>query len=162
MSPAFTTLAPMWRVGIVVAGALVIAAGSQAAIVPQQGIGGARLGMTQNAVKAALGAPTRVRRTPNELAPTVVYTYSTVQVTFFGGSRATSIATRSAAQRTARGVGVGSTEARVIDTVRGVRCFTDSGYRHCHVGTWQPGRKVTDFTIRNGRVTRVTVGYVID
>ena len=152
----------MWRVGVVVAAALALAAGAQAAIVPQQGIGGARLGMSQKAVRAALGAPTTVRRPPNELAPTVVYTYPAVQVTFFGGFRATSVATRSAAQRTAGGVGVGSTEARVAAAVPGVRCVTDSGHRHCYVGVWQPGRKVTDFTIRKGRVTRVTVGFVID
>ena len=40
--------------------------------------------------------------------------------------------------------------------------MTESGYRHCFVGTWQPGRKVSDFSIAHGRVTRVTVGYVID
>lgn len=98
----------------------------------------------------------------NELAPTVVYTYPTVQVTFFGGFRATSVATRSPAQRTAAGVGVGSTEARVTADVPGVRCVTDGGLRHCYVGVWRPGRKITDFTIRKGRVTRVTVGFVID
>lgn len=80
-----TTLPGMWRAGLaIVATAFVLAAPAQAAIVPQQGIGGA-----------------------------VVYTYPTVQVTFFGGpaARVTSVTTRSAAQRTARGVGVG----RVID-----------------------------------------------
>lgn len=37
-----------------------------------------------------------------------------------------------------------------------------SSYRHCYVGTWMPGKKVSDFAIRNGRVTRVSIGYVID
>lgn len=155
----------MWRAGLAIgATTFALAAAAQAAIVPQQGIGGARLGMTQQATRALLGAPTAVRRPSNELGPTVVYTYPTVQVTFFGGrgARITSVTTRSAAQRTARGVGVGSREARVAAAVPGVRCVTDSGYRHCYVGVWQPDRTVTDFAIRNGRVTRVAVGYVID
>ena len=152
----------MRRVGIALVAALVLAGSAQAAIVPQQGIGGARLGMTQQAVKAALGAPTAVRRGSNEIGSYVTFTYPSVQITFFGGPKATSIDTRSAKQRTARGAGVGSTAAQVAGAVPGVRCVTESGYRHCYVGAWQPGRKVSDFTIRNGRVTRVTVGYVID
>ena len=162
MSSVFTTLLRMRRVGIALVGALVLAGSAQAAIVPQQGIGGARLGMTQQAVKAALGAPTAVRRGSNEIGSYLTLTYPSVQVTFFGGPKATSIVTRSSKQRTARGVGVGSTAAQVAAAVPGARCATESGYRHCYVGAWQPGRKVSDFTIRNGRVTRVTVGYVID
>ena len=162
MSRRFTTLPRMRRFGIALVTALALAGSAQAAIVPQQGIGGARLGMTQEEVKDALGAPRTVRRASNEIGPYVTFTYPSVQVTFFGGLRATSIVTRSAKQRTARGVGVGSTEARVAAAVPGVTCVTESGYRHCYVGTWQPGKKVSDFTIRNGRVTRVTVGYVID
>ena len=152
----------MLRIGVVVIAALVAAGGGHAAIVPQQGIGGARLGMTQQAVKAALGAPSAVRRGSNEIGSYVTFTYPSLQVTFFGGPNATSIVTRSARQRTADGVGVGSTVAEVTTSVPGVKCVKESGYHHCFVGTWQPGHKISDFSIALGRVTRVTVGYVID
>ena len=44
----------------------------------------------------------------------------------------------------------------------GVRCRTESGFRHCFVGRFLPGRRVTDFRIKAGRVTSVDVGFVID
>ena len=46
--------------------------------------------------------------------------------------------------------------------VRGVHCRTESGFRHCFVGRFLPGRRVTDFRIKLGRVTSVQVGFVID
>ena len=66
----------MLRVGVTVVAALVVAGGAYAAIVPQQGIGGARLGMSQKAVKAALGAPSAVRRGSNEIGSYVTFTLS--------------------------------------------------------------------------------------
>ena len=57
---------------------------------------------------------------------------------------------------------MGSAAAEVTASLPGAKCVTESGYRHCFVGSWQPGRKVSDFSIVHGRVTRVTVGYVID
>jgi hypothetical protein len=85
-----------------------------------------------------------------------------VTVSFQAGSRATGLRTTSRLERTARGVGVGSTEAQVKAGVAGVRCRTESGFRRCFVGRFLPGRLVTDFDIRNGRVSSVVVGYVLD
>ena len=44
------------------------------------------------------------------------------------------------------------------------RCRTEFGFRHCFVGSFMPGRRVTDFFISRatGRVTEVVVGLVID
>jgi hypothetical protein len=44
-----------------------------------------------------------------------------------------------------------------------VRCRTESGgFRHCWVGRFLPGRVVTDFRVRSGRVASVLIGYVLD
>ena len=118
--------------------------------------------MSQTTVRSTLGTPTRVERGSNEIGSYTTYRYPRVNVTFFAGRRATSVTTTSRLEQTARGVGVGSTIGRVSRRVAGVRCVREFGYRHCYVGDWAPGKVVTDFAIKNGRVSRVTVGYVID
>jgi hypothetical protein len=142
--------------------ALAFAAVAPATIVPQHGIGGARLGMSQTAVQARLGLPLTIHKGTNEIGTYTTYLYPTLLITFFGGSKVTSIATHSAKQRTSRGVGVGTTRAGVAAKVAAATCVTESGHEHCYVGKFLPGQTVTDFTIKNGRVTRITVGYVID
>jgi hypothetical protein len=152
---------------LAVAVPLLLAAGQAAdagegRLVPQRGIAGVRLGMTQAHVKTTVGLPRRVTRASSELGRSTTYEYRTYSVTFFGGPRVTSMETRSPRERTTRGVGVGSSRADVSAKVTGARCVTELGYAHCYVGTWAPGRQITDFALARGRVTRVTVGYVID
>jgi hypothetical protein len=44
-----------------------------------------------------------------------------------------------------------------------VKCQTLAAVRDCHVGAFRAGRRVTDFILGpDGRVTRVTIGFVID
>ena len=43
-----------------------------------------------------------------------------------------------------------------------MKCATDSGFRHCYLGKFRAGRRVTDFAIKRGKVSRVDVGVVID
>ncbi len=146
--------------------ALLAAAGAAAAgdgrVVPQQGIAGLRLGMTQAQVKARVGLPRRVERGANDIGAYSTYLYRTYTVTFFAGPRVTQIETRSPKERTAGGIGVGSTRAAVKAGVRGVRCVREFEYDHCYVGAWKPGGVITDFSLRNGQVWRVAIGYVID
>ena len=71
-------------------------------------------------------------------------------------------ASRLATVLTERGVGVGSSERAVRAKVGHVRCETIFRFRSCHVGGFTPGRRVTDFLIEAGRVTRVSIGIVID
>lgn len=142
--------------------ALVLAGAATAVVVPQQGIGGVRLGMTKAAVRAQLGKPRTIQQGSNEIGAFTTFRYPTLSITFFAGSMVTSVTTSSMLERTSRGVGVGSRVAEVVAKVAKIRCVTESGFRHCFVGAFTAGRRVTDFTIKNGRVARITVGFVID
>jgi hypothetical protein len=142
--------------------ALVLAGGVSGAIVPNRSIAGVSLGQTRAHVRATLGTPLSVRHARNEFGAYTVFRYRQVTVTFQGNAGATGLTTTSPAQRTRKGVGVGSTEAQVRAGVHGVRCETFAPLRHCTFGRELPGRRVTDFVLRRGRVVRVVVGFVID
>jgi hypothetical protein len=146
----------------VVAAALGAAAPIDARIVVQHGIGGVELRMTKAQVRSKLGRPIRIRRGTNEFGRYVEFLYPRVTVSFQGGLRVTGVRTRSRLERTRRGIGVGSTEAQLKARVAGVRCRTEGGLRHCFLGRFRPGRVITDFSIRNGRVTSVVIGFVLD
>jgi hypothetical protein len=142
--------------------ALVASSAAGATIVVQRGMAGVVLGNTQATVRARLGPPPRVRRGQSEFGPYTEFVYPRVTVLFHGNARVTGLRTTSRLERTGRGVGVGSTEAQVRARVPGVRCATDVGVRHCFLGRFLPGRRVTDFRLRRGRVTSVVIGYVLD
>jgi hypothetical protein len=150
------------RILAVVLAALFLAAGASAAILPNRSIGGASLGQTRKQVRARLGNPIAVKHGSNEFGLYTTFRYAHVTVSFQGNAGATALATTSAAERTARGVGVGSTEAQVKAGVRGVHCARVAALRHCTLGRELPGHRVTDFTLRRRRVVRVVVGFVLD
>ena len=144
---------------LVVAGALALSAAAAATIVPQKGIAGVLIGMTEPQVRAKLGHPKSVKNGKNEFGPYRTLTYARVRVSFQGLTTVTQVDTTSSKEKTLSGVGVGSTKADVKAKVKGIVC--EPG--HCHVGQFSPGARVTDFFIgANGRVTRVVVGIVID
>ena len=146
----------------VVGATFAAAAPAQAVIVPQRSIAGVSIGATQAQVRAVLGTPLQVRRGRNEFGPYVDLGYRRLRVTFQGARRVTSVSTTRTAERTASGVGVGSTERVLLQRIRVVSCATNFGFRRCTVGDELPGRKVTAFHMKNGRVSRVTIGIVID
>jgi hypothetical protein len=128
-----------------------------------RGIAGARLGSSRAEVRAALGTPAKTATGTNDFGPWVRYTYAGgVRVFFQGRSEVTSVETTGLGDRTARGVGVGSSETAVTSRVPGVKCETFETIRSCHTSDLLPGRRVTDFRIVNGKVDRVSVGIVID
>jgi hypothetical protein len=143
--------------------ALVLPAVASAQIQVDKGIAGARLSNTTAQVHAALGTPTSVRRGRNDFGRFVQEGYAGGIIVFYqGGSRVTSVVTSGLGDRTAKGVGVGSTEQAVRANISGIRCETVSGTRSCHTNSFTPGRRDTDFFLTSGKVTRVTVGFVID
>jgi hypothetical protein len=141
---------------------LALAAPAWTAIVVHRGIAGLELRMTKAQVRAKLGTPTKVKTGKNEFGGFTQFVYPRVTVLFQSGSRVTALRTSSRAERTSRGVGVGSREADVKAKVAGVKCESVSGARHCYVGKYLPGKRITDFSIRGGKVTSVVVGFVVD
>ncbi len=147
---------------ICIAAALAIAAPARTAIVVQRGIAGIELQMTKAQVRANLGRPMRVRTGTNEFGAFRELVYRRITVTFQSGPRVTNVRTASPLERTARDVGVGTPKAQVMARVHTVSCVNESGFRHCFVGKFLPGRTVTDFRLRNGHVSSVSIGFVID
>ncbi|HEX8068173.1 MAG TPA: hypothetical protein VF520_16780 [Thermoleophilaceae bacterium] len=147
------------------AAAVLLAAPSQAAALIQvdQGIGGARIGNSQKEVKTALGDPDLVKTGSNDFgAFTQFYYAGGLRIFFQGDKEVTSATTVGTGDRTAKGIGVGSTEKSVKKKVPGVKCETSVGVRSCHTNEFEPGQRVTDFVLKSGRVVRVTVGIVVD
>jgi len=139
------------------------ASSARAVIVVQRSIGGVKLQMTKAQVRATLGRPMRVRVLANEFGTVRELFYKRVTVTFQSGDRVTNVRTTSPLEQTASGVGVGSTKSQVKAAVHNVTCKNESGFKHCFVGAFLPGRTVTDFRLRkNGRVSSVSIGFVID
>jgi hypothetical protein len=140
-----------------------VPASASALIQLDRGIAGARLGNTKQQVRAALGTPKTVRNGTNEFGAFTVFRYAGgIRVTFQGQQTVTAVQTTGLGDRTARGVGVRSTESAVKNRVPGVSCQTFEGTRICQRGEGLPGQRITAFFLKNGRVTRVIVGRVID
>ena len=154
--------------GAALAAVLLLAAvPAGAAIVPQRGIKGVRLTDTVAKVRSRLGAPDAVIFTRDPIiGRTRVYKYGLTHVRFGGAAKDATVVsseTTSRAERTSRGIGVGSTRAQVAARVPGVKCRVEFGLNHCYVGEFVAGRRVTDFRITStGRVGRVVVGFVVD
>ena len=148
-----------------IAAAAVLALPAQAGAYIQidRGMAGARIGNSQAEVKTALGNPKLTKTGTNDFGPwTQFYYEGGLRVFFQGNDAVTAITTFGLGDRTARGVGVGSTEKAVKARVPGVKCETFETIRSCHTGTGNPGERITDFFLKNGRVNRVVVGIVID
>jgi hypothetical protein len=147
--------------------ALALPPAAGAVIVPQESIKGVSLGMTVEQVREALGRPDRFRTVRNEVVGRVrEWRYGLTRITFDGtapDAKVLSVDTRSRAERTKQGVGVGSRRATVRSRVPGIRCLVEFEYDHCFLGRWRAGEIVTDFAIGSrGRVTRVVLGRIVD
>jgi hypothetical protein len=134
-------------------------------IVPQQSVDGVHLLMSEAGVRHVLGAPKSTSVLPDEIQGTIrrmdygttkVYLSATADGTVF------SVVTTDRRQKTASGVGVGSSERAVRRGVSAIACSGPQSVRVCTVGKLLAGRRVTRFVLRKDRVARITLGFVID
>ena len=147
---------------ICVAAALALAAQAGANIVVQHGIAGVNLQMTKAQVRAALGRPRRVRTGTNDFGTFRELVYRRVTVTFQSGTRVTAVRTTSPLEKTAAAWESARRRPRSRRASTTCSAVNEPGFKHCFVGKFLPGRTVTDFRLRNGRVSSVTIGFVID
>lgn len=122
-------------------------------IVPQAELAGVHLLMSRAGVEHVLGTPRSLRVIGSarrmDYGRTKVYLSLTEDGTVFR------VTTTDKRQKTATGVRVGSSAAAVRRGVSGVRCTVTA----CVVGTARAGQRLTTFTLRDGRVARVTLGF---
>jgi len=143
--------------------ALMGAGAAQAVIIPQSSIAGIKLGMTRAEVRAHSGEPSTILHAMNDFGSYTVFRYFRLRVTFQGNAGATAVSTTRRRQETPAGIHVLSTETALRAAYPGARCRTELGtFRHCWIGRFQPGRRVTDFRISTGLVRSILVGFVID
>jgi hypothetical protein len=138
---------------------------ASALIVPQQSIARIALNMTRPEVRAVRGDPLRVEHGTNDFGPYTIFKYGRLRVTFQGNAGATAVLTSRPRQRTAKGIHVGSTQAELRAAYPRARCRTEAtDFRHCWTGSFQPGRRVTDYRIgvATHLVKSVVVAFVID
>ena len=154
----------MRRLSLLLAVSFFVLAGDAAAMIQiDRGIAGARLGATRDDVRAALGKPAKAAGGRNEFGRWVRYDYAGgLRVFFQGRERVTSVQLTGLGDRTAKGVGIGSTQAEVVAGVPGVKCETIEGVTSCYTNDFLPGKRVTSFHFTDGKVALLSVGIVID
>jgi hypothetical protein len=154
MKRSLTLLAALAAVALVPA-----SAGAMVQI--DKGIAGARVNNTPAQVRAALGTPAKIVRGTNDFGKFTQYRYAGgIVVTFQGRKNVTGVSTSGLGDRTAKGAGVGTTKAQLKQLHPGLKCETT--VPSCHTKTLTAGKLITDFLLKGGKVSRVTVGFVID
>jgi len=147
------------RGGAPIAAALAVAAAVASpahAKVTFDGIGAIKLGMSEADVRAELGRPSSERTGGRaDEAATLLYRRRKLEVTVQRAEdRVVAVKTTARSQRTASGLGIGSSKAAVQRRLRGEKCNAAAGVLVCSV---ERDGAVMDFDLRRGRVVRVSV-----
>jgi hypothetical protein len=134
---------------------------ASAEIVVNRSIAGVSLGMSQDEVLDLLGSP---NRTVTNRAFDTTYTYRSrgIQVVFApNGSTndVTTVVVRGRAERTASGVGVGSTLGALRRGVTGERCVRAPNRRHRWCSVRSRGRHTTFVITSTKRVHQIVFGF---
>jgi hypothetical protein len=168
-SPCLVTMRGRSSAVLLAAGAAALLVSSLAAgrIAPQRGIMGIHLKMPGTLVVQKKGKPDAEHVIRQEiLGHQRILRYGKTRVGLSGPKRSdtvVAVSTTDPRQRTRSGVGVGSRQRAVKSRIKGITCETVAGSRLCSKGSPEPGHRVTLFNISSThRVTRVTVGFVID
>jgi hypothetical protein len=146
---------------------LALPAAADARIVVQRSIAGVTMGMSTAKVTDTLGKPDRKRTVESEiLGRTSEWVYGRTRVQFSGtekSSQVIQVETRDPEERTAAGIGLGSTKAELKRSIKKARCESGEGFSLCSVGSFRPGNTVTTFRLTpKNRVSSVSIGTVID
>lgn len=152
-----------YAIAVLLAAMLAVPAQAGAYVQIDQGIAGARLGSSQDEVKAALGEPKLVKTGSNDFGPFSTYYYEGgLRVGFQGNTQVTSVYTTGKGDRTTKGIGVGNTEKALRQKHSGLVCEGSGNFRFCRTQALDAGERVTVFRIRNGKISQVTVAFVLD
>jgi hypothetical protein len=153
----------------------VFAAPAGAMIVPQDNIQGVKIGMTQQKVLDTLGDPAKtITRLGGGGGETPITTYSYLKrgmrVRFIPNQANTANVAFAVevyadrGQRTAEGIGIGSTRRAVRTKIKGAWCRRyDPSYAFCLVGSGKAHRKSTTFLLnRKNRVKTIFIAKPFD
>ncbi|MDP8943997.1 MAG: hypothetical protein M3N16_07745 [Actinomycetota bacterium] len=140
---------------LIVALALLAPSSASALVRVNKGMFGVSLGKTQKQVKRKLGRPNDVERNRRLREIDWFYDRRQLMVSFKARTRrVVSLVTSNPRERTASGVGVGSTEQEVVAGVPGATCSTRENRRFCAVFG---ATAATFFNLEAGRVETVVI-----
>ena len=153
---------------------LLLAAPAGAVIVPGKGMAGVKLGQCIEDVVAVIGEPDRTfgkTEPTGEFVESYKYEKLGIIIRFYHGPGECLVTgeffTATRKERTAEGVGKGTTRRTLKKKLKHVKCETfrqsKRKIRSCHIGKFTPSKRVTEFRMTaKGRVGTISVRVVSD
>jgi hypothetical protein len=153
---------------------LLLVAPAGAVIVPGKGMAGVKLGQCIEDVVAVIGEPDRTfgkTEPTGEFVESYKYDKLGIIIRFYHGPGECLVAgeffTAASKERTAEGVGKGTTRRTLKKKLEHVKCETfrqgKRKIRSCHIGKFTPSKRVTEFRMTaKGRVGTISVRVVSD